>query len=171
MKRIALFVSLFFTLSIAAFAQQPCPAGRQCSGSVTFTVTYQAPPTPASISPSSVVVGASSTTITLSAASGDSFNNTMIVEMCSITPTPCAAATDLTTTFVSQISLTAAIPAAQLANSGTFAIYISQPLGGHGLNANNIETLSETDKTICTSCTKMKAEVLQTFDFVKASKG
>jgi hypothetical protein len=109
--------------------------------------------------------------ITLSAASGDSFNNTMIVEMCSITPTQCAAATDLTTTYVSQASLTAVIPAAQLANSGTFAIYISQPLGGHGLNANNIETLSETDKTICLSCTKMKAEVLQTFDFVRASKG
>jgi|GEM_PF-3941221 len=114
----------------------PCPTGKTCSGSVTFTVTLPAPGTPASIAPTSVVAGAAATTVTLTAASGSAFNSQMVVEACAVTPTPCTAQTDLATTFVSASSITAVIPVTMLASSGTIAIYISQPTSAHATNLN-----------------------------------
>jgi hypothetical protein len=121
---------LLFSLVVAA-QTPPCPTGKTCSGSVTFTVTFPNPSSPASVAPSSVVAGAAATTITLTAASGSTFNAQMVVEACSVTPTPCTTQTDLATTFVSASSITAVVPVALLANSGTLSLYISQPANAH----------------------------------------
>lgn len=144
MKRI--FLAVLLALGWSTFGQQvldcnscivvaqtapPCPTGKVCSGSVTFTVTFPAPGAPASVSPAQVVAGAAATTITLTAASGSTFNNQMVVEACAVTPTPCSTQTDLATTFVSTTSLTAVVPVGLLSSSGTIAIYISQPSNAH----------------------------------------
>src|ERR1035437_837000 len=171
MKKALPILLLILGLTFTAQAQAPCPTGQTCSGSVTFTVTFGAPTTPASVSPSSVAQGAPQTTITLNAASGSTFNNTMTVQWCQITPTPCTTATALTTTFVPASQLTAVIPAAQLANSGTFAVYLSQPGGGHAQVTMPAEILATTDKPICTTCSAMKGEVLTTIDRGGARKG
>lgn len=121
----------FLFVPLAGAQSPPCPAGKTCSGSVTFTVTFPSPGTPASVAPAQVVQGAAATTVTLTAASGFSFNAQMVVEACQVTPAPCAAQTDLATTFVSATSLTAVIPVALLANSGTISLYISQPANAH----------------------------------------
>lgn len=138
MKRKLLFASLLLVLTSTlingvaeAQTAPPCPAGKTCSGSVTFTVTFPNPTSPASVAPAQVVAGAAATTITLTAASGSAFNAQMVVEACQVTPAPCAAQTDLATTFVSATSLTAVVPVALLANSGTISIYISQPSNAH----------------------------------------
>lgn len=136
MKKLLVAMVLFFGLGVEAKAQQPCPTGKVCSGSVTFTVSLPAPTTPAAVSPASVVAGAPATTITLTAVSGATFNNQMVVEACQLTPTVCTAATDLTTTFVDSGHLSAVIPVSMLASSGTIAIYISQPVNAHSVSLN-----------------------------------
>jgi hypothetical protein len=116
----------------AATQTPPCPTGKTCSGTVTFTVTLSPPGTPASVSPSSVVGGAPATTVTLTAGTGSSFNAQMIVEICAVTPAPCTTATELVTTFVSASSITAVVPASLLTGTtGSYAIYISQPANAH----------------------------------------
>lgn len=172
MKRITILALLLATLCVPsrARAQNPCPTGQSCSGSVTFTVTFGAPATPGSVSPSSVSQGAPQTTITLNASSGSTFNNTMTVQWCAITPAPCTTPTALTTTFVSSTQITAVIPSAQLAASGTFAIYLAQPASGHASVMMPPEILATTDSPVCTHCMTMKSEMLQTADFVIATK-
>jgi hypothetical protein len=133
MKRILLVIALL-AFGGAARAQTPCPSGKTCGGGVTFTVTFQAPGAPASVSPAQVVAGAAATTVTLAAQSGSSFNSTMVVEACQATPAVCTTATDLATTFVSATSMTAVIPASLLTSSGTITIYISQPNAAHAAN-------------------------------------
>jgi hypothetical protein len=136
-KKIVLALALLFVLSIARPLQAqtpPCPTGKTCSGGVTFTVSFPNPTSPASVAPSSVVAGAAATTVTLTAASGSSFNAQMVVEACAVTPTPCTTQTDLATTFVSATSITAVVPVALLANSGTISLYISQPANAHASN-------------------------------------
>jgi hypothetical protein len=119
-----------FTTKVGA-QTAPCPTGKTCSGNVIFTVTFPNPIAPAVVSPAQVVAGAAATTITLTAASGSAFNSQMVVEACQVTPAPCTTQTDLATTFVSSTSLTAVVPVALLANSGTLAIYLSQPSNAH----------------------------------------
>lgn len=134
MKRIALVV-VFLLAAMGARAQTPpCPASKTCSGGVTFTVTFPNPTSPASVAPTQVVAGAAATTVTLTAASGSTFNAQMVVEACQVTPTPCATQTDLATTFVSATSITAVIPVALLANSSTVSLYLSQPSNAHAIN-------------------------------------
>lgn len=136
MKKMA-FAFLFLILAIPAAAQTPpCPASKTCSGSVTFTVTFSSPGTPASVAPAQVVQGAAATTVTLTAASGSTFNAQMVVEACQVTPTPCTTQTDLATTFVSATSITAVVPQALLASSGTISIYLSQPNNAHAILLN-----------------------------------
>jgi hypothetical protein len=173
MKKIFLLLA-FLLIAAASRAQSlPCPAGSTCGGSVTFTVNFQAPPAPASVSPSSAAAGsASAVTVTLAAPAGGTFNSTMTVQWCQITPSPCATATALTTAFVSTSSLTAVIPVAQLASSGTFAMYLAQPSGGHAQNAAPNEILGPAaDKVTCKTCATFGAEVLTTVDSVRAAKG
>ena len=135
-RRITVFV-LVLLAALPAFAQTPpCPTGKTCSGSVTFTVTFPNPTSPASVAPAQVVAGAAATTITLTAASGSAFNAQMVVEACAVTPAPCSTQTDLATTFVSASTITAVVPVALLANSGTLAIYVSQPSNAHAILLN-----------------------------------
>ena len=130
-----LLLPLLLLSSLVTFSQStPCPTGKTCSGSVTFTVSFPAPGTPASVAPSSVVAGAAATIVTLTAATGSTFNNTMVVEACQATPAVCSAATDLATTFVDSTHLTAVIPNTMLASSGTISIYLSQPSSAHAAN-------------------------------------
>jgi hypothetical protein len=131
LKWIFLAVLLFGGANARAQTAPPCPTSKTCSGSVTFTVTFPNPTAPASVAPAQVVAGAAATTITLTAASGSTFNNQMVVEACQVTPTPCTTQTDLATTFVSSTSMTAVIPVTLLASSGTVAVYISQPSNAH----------------------------------------
>lgn len=136
-RRIVFAVLILVGLGgIAAAQTPPCPTGKTCSGSVTFTVTFPNPTSPASVAPAQVVAGAAATTITLTAASGSGFNAQMVVEACSVTPAPCTTQTDLATTFVSATTITAVIPVALLANSGTLALYLSQPSNAHATNLN-----------------------------------
>lgn len=135
MKRIAFAALALLFVAVPLFAQTPpCPTGKTCSGGVTFTVSFPNPTSPASVAPSSVVAGAAATTVTLTAASGSAFNAQMVVEACAVTPAPCTTQTDLATTFVSASSLTAVVPVALLANSGTLTFYISQPTNAHASN-------------------------------------
>jgi hypothetical protein len=131
MRKLSLILLLALFASELAHAQTPCPVGKTCSGSVTFTVTFPNPTSPASVAPAQVVAGAAATTITLTAASGSAFNAQMVVEACQVTPTPCTTQTDLATTFVSASSMTAVVPVALLSSSGTISIYISQPNNAH----------------------------------------
>lgn len=131
-KRIGFAVLALLLFGGFATAQTPpCPTGKTCSGSITFTVTFPNPTSPASVAPAQVVAGAAATTITLTAASGSSFNAQMVVEACAVTPAPCSTQTDLATTFVSASTITAVLPVALLANSGTLALYLSQPSNAH----------------------------------------
>lgn len=166
-------VLLFSSASKAQSPALPCPAGSVCSGSVTFTVTFGAPTTPTSVSPNSATQGSPSITLTLTAAAGSQFNSTMVVEWCQVTPAPCSSPTPLTTSFVSVSSLTASLPAAQLTSSGTFAIYLSQPSGGHAQNSAPNEILGPvTDALFCgfLTCTSFPGEVLTTVDVVAVAK-
>lgn len=133
MKRSLLLLGIIVLFASAAPAQTapPCPVGKTCSGGVTFTVTFSNPTAPASVSPVQVVAGAAATTVTLTAASGSTFNNQMVVEACQATPTPCTTQTDLATTFVSATTITAVVPVALLSSSGTVSLYVSQPNNAH----------------------------------------
>jgi len=167
-----LFVLFLFAAHPAKAQSTPCPSGQTCGGSVTFTVTFGAPGAPSAVSPNTAVAGSTSpVTLTLTAGTGSTFNSTMTVLWCEITPTPCTTATSLATTFVSSTSITAVVPASMLASSGTFAIYLEQPTGGHAQVTMPTEILATTDQPVCTLCENMPAEVLQTVDFVSALKG
>jgi len=131
---LALLFVCVISLPSAAQTTPPCPASKTCSGSVTFTVTFPNPTAPAAVSPAQVVAGAAATTITLTAASGSIFNAQMVAEACQVTPAPCTTQTDLATTFVDTTHLTAVIPVALLASSGTMSIYLSQPSNAHAIN-------------------------------------
>lgn len=134
MKKAFFIVVVLCLCALCVQAQStPCPSGDTCSGSVTFTVTFQSPSSPASVAPSSVVAGAGATLITLAPTSGNTFNSSMVILLCQQTPAVCTSATQLTTTLSSG-NLTATIPATTLASSGTIAVYIGQPNTAHAAN-------------------------------------
>lgn len=132
MKKLLLLAVLLFAATAAQAQTLPCPASSVCSGAVTFTVAFGAPGTPASISPTSAVAGSSAAVpVTLTPTSGSVFNAQMTVQACQATPTPCTTPVALVTTFNSTGTLTATLPAALLATSGTYSIYIAQPANAH----------------------------------------
>src|SRR5262245_26714265 len=100
-------------LSITVF--NPAPGGGT-SAAVTFTVT-NSPPSLASISPSSATAGGPGFTLT---ANGSNFLSGAIVQV---------NGSNRTTTFVSGTQVTAAIPASDIASTGTRAIGVVNPDG------------------------------------------
>lgn len=135
MKKLLSLLLLIVAASAAQAQTAPCPSGDTCGSGVTFTVTFQAPSAPSSVSPSTVVAGAGATLITLAPTSGNTFNSSMVILLCQQTPTACTTATALPTTL-SGANLTATIPATALASSGTVLVYIAQPNSGHAANLN-----------------------------------
>jgi hypothetical protein len=101
------------TLSITVF--NPTPGGGT-SSAVSFTVT-SSPPSLASISPSTATAGGPAFTLT---ANGSNFVNGSVVQV---------NGANRTTTFVSGTQLTAAIPASDIASTGTLAIGVVNPDG------------------------------------------
>ena len=95
------------------------PPGGGASVELPFSVEYSAP-TMATVAPTSVVMGATDTTITVS---GASFASSAKVTF---------AGADLATTLVSATSLSAVIPAAKLVSSGSFDVAVVNPTPGGG---------------------------------------
>jgi hypothetical protein len=96
----------------------PAPGGGTSSPLV-FSVTDPVPAT-ASVSPSSALVGAADTTVTIK---GDLF-----VPL----STALLGSASLATTFVDAKTLTAVIPAASLATPGSLSLFVSNPAPGGG---------------------------------------
>ena len=98
------------------------------STNATFTITV---PTPAVtvVNPSSAVAGSGNTSITVS---GSNFlNGVSTATWCSTNTSPCSGTlTNLATTFVSNTSLTAVVPTAQLTTSNTFYVGVTNTNGG-----------------------------------------
>jgi hypothetical protein len=98
--------------------------GGGTSASVTFTVSSANPvPAIASLAPASAAVGAAGLTLTVA---GSGFVSGSIVDW---------NGAALTTTFVSDGQLTAALPAADLAASGTDSVTVRSPAPGGGTSA------------------------------------
>lgn len=92
--------------------------GAGTSSAVNFTVQSPAAPVLSSISPSTITAGSSSFTLT---ATGTSFMNNSTINW---------NGSALSTTYVNSTSLTATIPAANVATAGTASVTVNTPNGG-----------------------------------------
>ena len=116
----------------------PAPGGGTSSGAITFTVNNPAPSL-SSISPTGAIAGTSADyTLT---ATGSSFVPTSVVKW---------AGTALSTTYVSSTSLTAIIPAANMASTGTFSVTVFSPAPGGGTTAGKNFSVSSNSVTLTT---------------------
>jgi len=95
-----------------------------------YTVTSNPVPTLTSISPSSVTVGSSATTVT---CTGTNFVSGSVVKI---------NGTALTTTYVSATSVTASIPSTYFASAGVDSISVYNPAPGGGTSAAKVLTVS-----------------------------
>jgi hypothetical protein len=111
------------TGSATIAVQNPAPGGGTASSSVSIA---NPAPTLASITPATFLVGSAPSTLSLS---GTGFSPFSIVRL---------GTTDLATTFVSQTTLTAALPAASVATAGirTVSVFNPAPGGGTSLGSN-----------------------------------
>jgi hypothetical protein len=97
------------------------------SGSLPFTITGNNPvPVLTSISPGTVPAGAAAFTLTVTGRGFAKGSTVMWSPAGSITANP------LTTTYVSSTQLTAAVPAVNVANSGSAAVSVVTPAPGGG---------------------------------------
>jgi hypothetical protein len=99
----------------------PAPGGG-ISNAVNFTVYYPIP-TLTSLSPSSATPGGAAFTLTVN---GTNFVNGSVVRWNGVA---------LTTTYVSAIKLTAAVPAADIASPGTYWVTVFNPTPGGGTSS------------------------------------
>jgi len=107
--------------TVSITAANPAPGG---GASTAFTLTINNPsPSLSTISPVSVSAGSAAFTLTLT---GSGFIPGSVVR---------ANGANRTTTFVSSTQLTAAIPASDVASSGTDSITVANPAPGGGISA------------------------------------
>ena len=107
-----------FTVTVT----NPAPGGGSTTS--TFTVSLPATPVPSLtlVSPVAVLAGSVDTTVTFT---GSNFQSNIQAFFQNGSGTPVS----LATTFVSTTSVTAVIPAAQMAVAGTFSVYVINPGG------------------------------------------
>ncbi len=120
------------TATVTVFNASP---GGGVSGNATFTITNPVPTTSA-LSPSSATsLGAAFTLV----VTGTGFRSTSVVNW---------NGAPLGTTFVSTTSLTAAVPAANIATAGTASITVSSPAPGGGNSAAQTFTINNPAPTV-----------------------
>jgi hypothetical protein len=104
--------------------QTPAPGGGT-SGAISFTISAPLNPAPTlkSISPSTAVAGSAALTLS---ATGTGFISGSVVQW---------NGTALATTYISSTSLTAQVPASNLAISGTAAVAVQTPAPGGGTSS------------------------------------
>lgn len=112
----------------AITAHNPAPGGGT-SASQTLT-TNNPVPTLASINPTSIIVGSTDTVITLT---GTNYNTQTVARRDGV---------DLATTYVSASSVTAVVPTANLASTGTSSITAHNPTPGGGTSGGQTLTVA-----------------------------
>ncbi len=111
-------------VEVSGSENDPNTANNQAAATVTVTgSTYNLAPTLSAISPAAIEAGASDTVLTITGTGFSSASSVLI------------GSTVLTTSYTSSTSLTATVPAAQLANLGWAAITVSNPAPGGGASA------------------------------------
>jgi hypothetical protein len=109
------------TVQVSGSENDPVQSNNQASATAAVTGSaYNLTPALISISPAGIEAGSSDTTITLT---GTGFTTGSTVKL---------GSTALTTTFTNSTTLTATVPAAQLASMGWGAITVSNPAPGGG---------------------------------------
>jgi hypothetical protein len=111
-------------VEVSGSENDPTTSNNAANASVTVTGSaFNLPPALSAISPSAIEAGASDTVITVTGAGFTSASSVLL------------GSTTLTTTYTSPTTMTATVPAAQLASLGWAAITVSNPAPGGGTSA------------------------------------
>jgi len=123
------------TASVTVF--NPAPGGG-ISNALTFTISVQDNPVPAttSLSPASATAGGAAFTLTVN---GSNFITDSVVRW---------NGTDRTTTYVSSTQLTASITAADIATAGTASVTVFNPAPGGGISNAQVFVISVPDNPV-----------------------
>jgi hypothetical protein len=109
------------TVQVSGSETDPNTANNQATAAVTVTgSTYNVAPSLSGISPATIEAGSNDTVMTLTGTGFTSASSVLL------------GSTALSTSYTSSTSLTATVPAAQLANLGWAAITVSNPAPGGG---------------------------------------